>query len=37
MSIQFDVAIVGGGLVGLATACALSHYDLKRLGSELQR
>lgn len=29
MSIQFDVAIVGGGLVGLATACALSHYDLK--------
>lgn len=28
MNRQFDVAIVGGGLVGLATACALSHYDL---------
>ncbi|OCG67790.1 FAD-dependent monooxygenase [Gilliamella sp. Fer4-1] len=29
MNIQFDVAIVGGGLVGLATACALSQYALK--------
>lgn len=28
MSISFDVAIVGGGLVGLATACALSQCDL---------
>ncbi|NUF26489.1 2-octaprenylphenol hydroxylase [Gilliamella bombicola] len=28
MNIQFDVAIVGGGLVGLATACALSQYAL---------
>ena len=28
MKTQFDVAIVGGGLVGLATACALSRYDL---------
>ena len=29
MNIQFDIVIVGGGLVGLATACALSKYDLK--------
>ena len=29
MSTQFDIVIVGGGLVGLATACALSKYDLK--------
>ncbi|MCX8649353.1 FAD-dependent monooxygenase [Gilliamella sp. B2776] len=29
MNTYFDVAIVGGGLVGLATACALSQYDLK--------
>ena len=28
MKTQFDVAIVGGGLVGLATACALSQYNL---------
>ena len=28
MRTQFDVAIVGGGLVGLATACALSQYNL---------
>ncbi|OCG28169.1 hypothetical protein A9G11_11720 [Gilliamella sp. wkB108] len=28
MNIHFDVAIVGGGLVGLATACALSQCDL---------
>ncbi len=28
MKTQFDVAIVGGGLVGLATACALSQYNI---------
>lgn len=28
MKTQFDVAIVGGGLVGLATACALSQSNL---------
>ncbi|MWN89328.1 FAD-dependent oxidoreductase [Gilliamella sp. Pra-s65] len=28
MNIQFDVVIVGGGLVGLATACALSKNAL---------
>ncbi|MFQ1016533.1 FAD-dependent monooxygenase [Gilliamella sp. BG7] len=28
MNLQFDVVIVGGGLIGLATACALSQCDL---------
>lgn len=28
MNIQFDVVIIGGGLVGLATACALSQNAL---------
>ncbi|WP_294965200.1 FAD-dependent monooxygenase [uncultured Gilliamella sp.] len=28
MKFDFDVAIIGGGLVGLATACALSQCDL---------